>query len=96
MDNKPVLNVNDIVVIRFTTWDLKENSKYKVAGITKDRYGNLKYQFKLNRKNATTVTTAYVEDIDKEISKHTYNQVMENKLYLVFERNSIYKLEGEK
>lgn len=85
------LKENDIIVVRFESWGLKENKKYAVAEIKKDRRGNLCYYFKAARKNAVTLIKCYADDIDKEVSQNTYMDIRQNKLLLLFDRSSLYK-----
>ncbi|MCW6094567.1 hypothetical protein LAV60_15455 [Clostridium sporogenes] len=85
------LNINDVIVIRYTTWDLKVNQKYVVADIKKDSKGNMCYYFKSYRKNAVSVIKCYVDDIDKELSNITYKELKQNNILPIFNQCNIFK-----
>lgn len=87
------LAVNDVIAVRFETWELKENKKYAVAEVKKDRRGNLCYYFKAARKNAVTLIKCYADDIDKEVNNVTYRDIINNNLLLLGNRGNIFKWE---
>lgn len=85
------LKVNDIIVIRYTTWDLKVNQKYTLAEIKKDSKGNMCYYFKNYRKNAVTLIKCYTDNIDKELSNITYKELKQNNLLPLFNQCNIFR-----
>lgn len=87
------LAVNDIIIVRFESWELKENKKYAVAAVEKDRRGNLCYYFKAARKNAVKLIKCYADDIDKEVNKASYKDIINNNLLLLVNRGNIFKWE---
>jgi hypothetical protein len=80
------LNVGDIILIYRETWGLTQGQKYIVDRIRADKHGTKIYNFKSNRKNATTITSVYAEYIDSEINEKSTSEI-EIRLELVFAKS---------